>query len=64
MKNKKIIKGEIDMDKKAAIYARVGTAEQAKGFNTESQVEHLRSYLNSKGYKNIEVFVDDGYSGK
>ncbi|MGM8212218.1 recombinase family protein [Virgibacillus sp. W0430] len=51
------------MTKKAAIYARVATVEQAKGFNIEIQVEHLRSYLNNKGYKKIEVFVDDGYTG-
>lgn len=54
------------MDKAAAIYARVSTEEQTMGFSLESQVEQLKTYLNRKGYSesNIEVFIDDGYSGK
>lgn len=52
------------MDKSAAIYARVATEEQAKGGSIESQVEQLRGYLTNKGYKKIEVFADDGYSGR
>ncbi|GGJ55268.1 recombinase family protein [Virgibacillus salexigens] len=52
------------MTKRAAIYARVSTEEQTKGFSLRSQVDYLKEYLERKGYKNIEVFVDDGYSGK
>lgn len=48
----------------AAIYARVSLDEQVKGFSLESQVEQLKVYLERKGYKKIEVFIDDGYSGK
>jgi site-specific DNA recombinase len=47
-----------------AIYARVSLDEQAKGFSLESQVEHLKTYLSKKGFTNVEVFIDDGYSGK
>lgn len=52
------------MTKKAAIYARVSTEEQTKGYSLEGQVEQLKVYLERKGYTSIEVFVDDGYSGK
>lgn len=52
------------MNKSAAIYARVSTDEQAKGFSLDSQVEQLKVYLERKGYTEIEVFIDDGYSGK
>lgn len=52
------------MNKAAAIYARVSTDEQVKGFSLGSQVEQLQIYLERKGYTDIEVFVDDGYSGK
>lgn len=52
------------MTKTAAIYARVSTDEQVKGFSLDGQVDELRSYLKSKGYDDIEEFVDDGYSGK
>src|SRR5690625_4675850 len=56
----------MDKNKSAASYARVSTEEQTMGFSLESQVEQLKNYLYSKGYSdsNIEVFVDDGYSGK
>lgn len=52
------------MRKRAAIYARVSTDEQTKGFSLQSQVEQLKIYLERKGYTEIEVFIDDGYSGK
>ncbi|MEK5104936.1 recombinase family protein [Cytobacillus sp. FSL M8-0252] len=52
------------MNKTAAIYARVSTEEQTKGFSLDSQVEQLKIYLERKGYTAIEVFIDDGYSGK
>ncbi len=52
------------MSKRAAIYARVSTDEQTKGFSLKSQEEQLIIYLKRKGYTDIEVFIDDGYSGK
>lgn len=58
------MRGEIVMTKKAAVYARVSSDEQVKGFSLESQVGHLKSYLEKKGYTDIEEFVDGGYSGK
>ncbi len=52
------------MNNAAAIYARVATSEQLNDVSIESQVEQLRTYLNKKGYSDIEVFADEGYSGK
>ncbi|WP_156289876.1 recombinase family protein [Oceanobacillus salinisoli] len=52
------------MNNAAAIYARVATSEQFNDVSIESQVEQLKAYLNKKGYTNIEVFADEGYSGK
>lgn len=51
------------MDKSAAIYARVATKEQASGL-LGNQIEQLRTYLSQKGYTKIEVYSDEGYSGK
>lgn len=49
--------------KRALIYARVSTDEQAdKGYSLPSQVEACRRYAALLGYEVIEVFSDD-YSG-
>ncbi len=50
---------------KAAIYARVSTAEQAeKGYSLDTQLEECRRRANELGVKTVEEFVDDGYSGE
>lgn len=50
---------------KAAIYARVSTAEQAeKGYSLDTQLEECRRRAGELGVKNTEEFVDDGYSGE
>src|SRR5699024_6046941 len=56
----------MDKSKRAAIYARVSTEEQALGFSLESQIEQLNIYLSNKGFAGsmIDIFIDDGYSGK
>jgi site-specific DNA recombinase len=48
-----------------AIYARVSTSHQEKNNTIESQVESLKAYVNSQGYKiNPEhIFIDNGVSG-
>ena len=52
------------MTGKIALYARVSTQEQAKeGYSIEEQVERLKKYAESQGWKNVEVFVDPGFSG-
>ncbi|MEZ7794925.1 recombinase family protein, partial [Niallia circulans] len=49
--------------KVAAIYARVATREQLNDLSIEDQIEQLKTFLNKKGYRDIEVFADEGYSG-
>lgn len=51
------------MKKVAAIYARVATREQLNDLSIEDQIEQLKTFLNKKGYRDIEVFADEGYSG-
>ncbi|QJX64589.1 recombinase family protein [Niallia circulans] len=51
------------MKKVAAIYARVATREQLNDLSIEDQIEQLRTFINKKGYTDIEVFADEGYSG-
>lgn len=50
---------------KAAIYARVSTAEQAeKGYSLDTQLEECRRRAGELGAREVEEFVDDGYSGE
>jgi site-specific DNA recombinase len=50
--------------RKAILYARVSTDEQAKtGYSISDQLGTLRAYAASKGYEVIEECVDDGWSG-
>jgi site-specific DNA recombinase len=48
--------------KRAAIYARVSTDEQAKGYSLKTQIEACEKFAASKGYQVVEVFSED-YSG-
>ena len=50
------------MSKQAAIYARVSTDEQAKGYSLTTQVEACQSFAVERGYFVLEIFKDD-YSG-
>ncbi len=50
---------------KAAIYARVSTAEQAeKGYSLETQLEECRRRAGELGVNTVEEYIDDGYSGE
>ncbi|EMI11391.1 recombinase family protein [Anoxybacillus gonensis] len=49
---------------KAAIYVRVSTEEQSKGFSLEGQKYELLNYIKHKGYDLYDIYEDDGYSGK
>ncbi|HMM21663.1 MAG TPA: recombinase family protein [Selenomonadales bacterium] len=50
---------------KAAVYARVSTVEQAeKGYSLQTQLEACRQKAADLDIKEIEEFVDDGYSGE
>ncbi len=49
---------------KTALYLRVSTQEQATtGYSIKGQEEKLRAYAKAKGFGNIKVFTDAGYSG-
>ncbi len=51
--------------KRAAIYVRVSTEDQAKeGFSISAQLERLRAYCKSRGWEIFKEYVDDGYSGR
>lgn len=51
--------------KKAVIYARVSTEEQAKeGFSISAQLDELKRYAEQNGFEYIGEYVDEGVSGK
>lgn len=49
--------------KRAFIYTRVSTLEQANGYSISEQEQRLKSYAEAKGYKVIKVYSDVGVSG-
>ena len=51
--------------KKADLYLRVSTSEQAKhGFSIDMQENQNRLFANKMGFEVKNVYIDDGYSGK
>ena len=50
------------MSKRAAIYARVSTDEQTKGYSLNTQVDACHRYAEERDYKIIETYKED-YSG-
>ena len=58
---KKEIKNEI---KKAALYVRVSTHEQAKeGYSIQEQTERLKKYCQAMNWKIENVYTDAGFTG-
>src|SRR4051812_24432917 len=50
--------------KRAVLYARVSTEEQAKsGYSLAQQIEALREYATGEGYEILEEVMDPGQSG-
>src|SRR5215208_3709402 len=50
--------------RRAVLYARVSTDEQAKsGYSLSQQLEALREYASREGYEIVEEIKDRGYSG-
>src|ERR671916_373744 len=50
--------------RKAILYARVSTDEQARsGYSLAQQLEALREYAAREGYEVLEEIVDPGHSG-
>ena len=55
----------MDGNKKAALYTRVSTEDQAKeGFSLDAQLDKLRSYCKARDWAIFKEYVDDGYSGR
>ena len=50
--------------KKAAIYARVSSIEQAGNTSIKTQLKRCESFALAKNFKVIEEYCDEGYSGK
>jgi site-specific DNA recombinase len=50
--------------KRAVLYARVSTDEQAKhGYSIDDQLRQLRDYAEREGLQVVEEVIDDGFSG-
>src|SRR5215212_2401927 len=50
--------------KRAILYARVSTEEQAKaGYSIPDQLRELRAHAAREGYRVVEEAIDDGHSG-
>ncbi|WP_339847780.1 recombinase family protein [Paenibacillus sp. FSL W7-1088] len=50
---------------RVALYIRVSTEEQVKeGYSIDAQINVLKSHFENKGYEIVNVYKDDGYSGK
>jgi len=51
--------------KRAALYARVSTEEQAReGFSLAAQIESMRKYCDIQDLVVTEEYIDDGFSGR
>ena len=48
---------------RAAIYARVSSGRQEQEATVESQLEAVRAHAKERGYRVVEEFVDEAYSG-
>lgn len=48
---------------KVALYARVSTEEQTKGYSLEAQVDAMRQYATSNSWELVREYEDGGYSG-
>ena len=52
-------------ERRAAVYLRVSTAEQAReGISLAFQEQHIREFLAHQGWTLVRVIRDDGYSGR
>lgn len=57
------MKGESKLDKKAAIYIRVSTQEQAtEGYSIQAQTDRLTKYVEAKDFILYKKYIDAGYS--
>lgn len=50
---------------RVVLYIRVSTEEQAKyGYSLKSQLDRLKEYCKQKGYKIIEIYIDEGKTAR
>lgn len=55
----------MDVKKRAALYTRVSTEDQAKeGFSLDAQLDKLRAYCKARDWTITGEYIDDGYSGR
>lgn len=53
-----------DTTNRAAVYVRVSTQEQSeKGWSLDGQIEECERFCENRGYRVVEVFRDEGFSG-
>ena len=53
------------MNKKAGLYVRVSTERQVKeGYSIEAQKENLINFSNRQGFNIVDIYSDEGISGK
>jgi len=48
---------------RAAIYVRVSTEEQTRGYGIDAQIEGCTEYCQRKGWAAVEIYPDEGVSG-
>lgn len=55
----------MDKIKRAALYIRVSTEEQARhGYSLAAQLEDLKAYATKKKYKIVDAYIDEGVSAR
>ena len=53
------------LQKRVFIYVRVSTNElDIDGFSISQQIEHLKKYCELKGWNLVNIYTDEGYSGR
>jgi len=65
IRNLNVIKRDIMGKVKAGLYARVSTQKQAKeGYSIATQITQLKEYCQRESYEVVDVFIDEGKSGR
>ncbi len=65
LERKRSAKNNDDSDKpvRAAIYARVSTAEQANGYSIDEQVRACTAFARQKNWEIVQTYIDEGFTG-
>ena len=54
----------MEHDVRAALYARVSTNEQVRGYSMDGQLENTRTHAEQRDWEVVEEYVDPGYSAR